>query len=133
MKLLRLGVVVALLVGCAPKYQLAVGERDGYFEEMISPGIYRIHYQFDPQPVFPYVGPSFEQLLLLRAADLAHQRGDGYFIVDATALPGAYRGGQSLIVKFLAEPPELEGLKVYDAHEISSELRARHDYLKGGD
>ena len=123
-------IIAALLVGFAPKYQIAVGTADGYLEDEISPGIYRVHFQFNPAPFFSYVGPTFEQLVLLRAADLTLERGYGYFIVDKTALPGTSRGGQSLVVKLFAEPPHVDGLKVYDALQIASKLRARHSYLR---
>ena len=106
-----------------------MGSADGYLDYEISPGIFRVHFQLNSQPFFRYGAPTFEQLVLLRAADLTLERGCAYFIVDETALPGISRGGRSLIVKLYTEPPNVEGLKVYDARQIASELRVRHPYL----
>jgi hypothetical protein len=117
------------MVACVPPYRPAVGGKDGYLEDELSPGIYRVHYQFNQAPRFPYVGPTFDELVLLRAADLTLERGQSYFILDENALPGFSWGGRSLTIRLFSEPPILEGLKVYDAREIASQIRARHSYL----
>ncbi len=127
-----LAMLLVVLVGCTAKYQPAVGAKDGYLEYEISPGIYRVHYQYNPQPFFRYFGPTFDELVLLRAAELTLARGYDLFIVDETALPGISRGGRTLIVKLLAEPPNAEGVEVYDAHEVARSLRIRHRSLRSG-
>ena len=128
--LFTMATLAALSVGCIAKYQPAVGEKDGYLEYEISPDIYNVHYQHNPQPLIRYFGPSFDELVLLRAADLALAQGYGWFIVDETALPGISRGGRTLVVKFLAEPLDVDGVEVYDAHKIVRKIRARHRSLR---
>lgn len=118
-----------LLAGCQAKYQPAVGSADGYLEEELSPEIFRVHFRFNEQPFFPYTGATFDELVLLRAADLALERGRGHFIVDTNALPGISYGGRSLIIRLFAPPPVAEGVRVYDARETAAKIRSRHPYL----
>ena len=122
--------LVALLVaGCLPRYQPAAGGAYGYSEHELSPGIYRVDYQYDADPFFPYRGPTFDQLVLLRSADLTLERGYSHFIVDTNALPGAYWGGRSLTIKLFTQAPSRDGVKVYDARAVASAIRARYSYL----
>jgi hypothetical protein len=127
------GLLCFALTGCLPNYGPIIDGSDGYRDLEISPRIYRVDFRYNGQPFFPYRGPRFEELVLLRSADLTRENGFRYFIVDTTALPGESFGKSSLIVKVFREPPSVEDITVYDANEISRELRARFSYLRESD
>jgi hypothetical protein len=133
MRIFAPGLLCLVFTGCLPYYGPIDDSGQGYRDIELSPRIYRVDFHYNGQPLFRYRGPRFEELVLLRAADLTRENGYRYFIVDTTALPGASFGKRSLIVKVFHEPPSAEGVKVYDANEISSELRGLHPYLKESD
>jgi hypothetical protein len=130
MRIAASGLLCLVLSGCLPYYGPIDDSDEGYRDTELSPRIYRVDFHYDGAPLIAYRGPRFEELALLRSADLARENGFRYFIVDTTALPGESFGKSSLIVKVFHEPPSAEDVKVYDANEISRELRARYPYLE---
>ncbi len=133
MRIVAPGLLCLVLTGCLPYYGPINDSNEGYRDTELSPRIYRVDFHYKGQPLIAYRGPRFDELVLLRSADLTRENGFRYFIVDTTALPGASFGKRSLIVKVFHKPPSTEDVKVYDANEISSELRARHSYLEKSD
>jgi hypothetical protein len=133
MRIVASGLLCFVLTGCLPYYGPIDDGGEGYRDIELSPRIYRVDFHYNGQPLFAYRGPRFEELVLLRSADLTRDNGFRYFIVDTTALPGESFGKSSLIVKVFHESPSAEDVKVYDANEISSELRARYSYLEESD
>lgn len=119
-----------LVTGCLAPYQPAVGNADGYLDDEVSPRVYQVRFQFNPTTLFPYRGPSFQELVLLRAADLTLEQGYRYFIVDKALLPGDSWGGYSLTIKVFAESPSSSSVKVYDARDIATQIRSTHSHLK---
>ena len=133
MRIVAPGLLCLVLTGCLPYYGPINDSNKGYRDTELSPRIYRVDFHYDGQPLIAYRGPRFEELALLRSADLTRENGFRYFIVDTTALPGETFGKSSLIVKVFHEPPSAADVKVYDANEISRELRARYSYLEESD
>lgn len=130
MRIVAPGLLCLLLTGCLQYYGPINDEGLGYRDIELSPFIYRVDFHFKAAPFFLLRRePRPEEFVLLRSADLARENGYRYFIVDTTALPGESFGKRSLIIKVFHEPPNAEGIKVYDASEISRKLRASHAYL----
>ena len=130
MRIVASGLLCLVLTGCLPYYGPIDDSDEGYRDTEFSPRIYRVDFHYNGAPLIRYRGPRFEELALLRSADLTRENGFRYFIVDTTALPGESFGKSSLIIKVFHEPPSAEDVKVYDANEISRELRARYSYLE---
>jgi hypothetical protein len=130
MRIAASGLLCLVLTGCLPYYGPIDDSDEGYRDTEFSPRIYRVDFHYNGAPLIRYRGPRFEELALLRSADLTRENGFRYFIVDTTALPGESFGKSSLIIKVFHEPPSAEDVKVYDANEISRELRARYSYLE---
>ena len=122
-------VLLPFVVGCLAPYQRAVGYETGYLDDELSPRVHQVRYQFETGRIFPYRGPSFQELVLLRAADLTLERGYGYFIIDTVLLPGDSWGGRSLTIKIFAESPSGSSVKVYDARNIAALMRSTHTHL----
>jgi len=123
------GLLCSLVSGCLPYYGPFDEDGLGYRETELSPRIYQVEYLYGERLFFVRRGPRYEELALLRAADLTRERGFRYFIVDPTALLGTSLGAQSLIIKLFREAPSAQGVVVFDADEISRKLRARYPYL----
>ncbi len=127
------GLFCAALTGCLPHYG-PIGDGDvGYREIELTPRIYQVEYLDGERPFFVRRGPHYEELALLRSADLTRELGFRFFIVDPTALPSASRGARQLIVKLFRDAPSAQGVEAFDAEEISRELRARYPYLEASD
>jgi hypothetical protein len=134
MRIIVPGLLCFLLTGCLPHYgPINDDVSEGYRDIELSSRIYRVDFIYPGATLFPYRGPRFEELVLLRSADLTRENGYRYFVVDTTALPGVSFGKHSLIVKVFHEPPSAENVRVYDANAISTMLRARYWYLEESD
>ena len=89
MRVIGTALLVLSLFGCMPYYGPMNAAGVGYSDVELSPRIHRVDFYYNAAPLVAYVGPSFEELVLLRSADLALERHHRYFILDTTALPGS--------------------------------------------
>ena len=122
-------VLVPLVAGCLAPYQPAVPGAYGYWDEEVSPRVHQVRYLFKTKGIFPYRGPSFEELVLLRAADLTLEQGYRYFIIDKALLPGHSWGARSLTIKVFADAPPGSDVKVYDAQNVATLMRSTYAHL----
>jgi len=119
------------LSGCRVPFKPAEGpSKNGYRETQLSPAIFRVRYRWALEEN-PFFGsrPSLVALVLLRSADLTIEQGCRYFLVDPISLGGEPAPEVSLIIKVFREPPQAEGVEIYDAQSIRQEIRQRYPYL----
>lgn len=138
-----------LLAGCAPYYgpvhKPGFWWMPGYSETRLSPRIYQVRYRSLEDSstsiiriLFNVPAPSNSDLVLLRSADLALERGYRYFLVDTAAVSeysvelspnGDTSTVRSLIMKVFHELPEVEGSQPYDAVSVRRKTEKRYAHL----